>query len=98
MEPPSRPGVVKWGGVRFADQCKSLGVQPMAQRVMFQSYDKFATVEDVTIAILSRRAVSPAVAHALGRQEHQGDWPSALRVGIGVPAPLQSQLACIAPL
>ena len=43
-------GVVKWGGVRFADVCRLLEVQPMGQYVMFVSSDKYSTVEDMTIA------------------------------------------------
>lgn len=43
-------GIVKWGGVRFADICRLLEVQPMGQYVMFMSFDKYSTVEDMTIA------------------------------------------------
>jgi len=43
-------GIVKWGGVRFADLCRLLEVQPMGQYVMFVSFDKYSTVEDMTIA------------------------------------------------
>ena len=47
---PKPAGVVKWGGVRFADVCRMLGLQPMGQYVMFISADKYSTVEDMTIA------------------------------------------------
>jgi DMSO/TMAO reductase YedYZ molybdopterin-dependent catalytic subunit len=42
-------GVVKWGGVRFSDLCKALDAQPMAQYVMFTSFDKYVTTEDISI-------------------------------------------------
>jgi DMSO/TMAO reductase YedYZ molybdopterin-dependent catalytic subunit len=47
---PKPSGIVKWGGVRFADLCKMLDAQPMAQYVMFTSFDKYVTTEDITIA------------------------------------------------
>lgn len=47
---PKPSGIVKWGGVRFADVCRLLGVQPMGQYVMFLSADKYSTVEDMTVA------------------------------------------------
>ena len=47
---PKPSGIVKWGGVRFADVCRMLETQAMAQYVMFVSSDKYVTVEDMTIA------------------------------------------------
>ena len=47
-------GVVKWGGVRFADVCRMLEMQPMANYAMFVSFDKFSTVEDMTVATNSQ--------------------------------------------
>lgn len=44
-------GIVKWGGVRFADVCRLVETQPMALYVMFVSSDKYSTVEDLTIAM-----------------------------------------------
>ncbi len=47
---PKPSGIIKWSGVRFADVCKLLQVDPMAQYVMFVAADGFVTTEDMALA------------------------------------------------
>ena len=47
---PKPSGVIKWSGVRFVDVCRLLGVETMAQYVMFVSADGYVTTEDIAVA------------------------------------------------
>jgi DMSO/TMAO reductase YedYZ molybdopterin-dependent catalytic subunit len=47
---PKPSGIVKWSGARFSDVCKLLGVDPMAQYVMFVAGDGYVSTEDMTVA------------------------------------------------
>ncbi|MGE3511109.1 MAG: molybdopterin-dependent oxidoreductase [Vicinamibacterales bacterium] len=47
---PKPAGVIKWTGARFTDVCRLLGVDPMAQYVMFVAGDGYITTEDMSVA------------------------------------------------
>jgi DMSO/TMAO reductase YedYZ molybdopterin-dependent catalytic subunit len=47
---PKPSGVIKWTGARFSDVCRLLGVEPMAQYVMFVAGDGYVTTEDMAVA------------------------------------------------